>query len=111
MTAASRMWSPRAGWTMRLLTPQDQAGSEARLQATLPGCSPAVTLGSHITPPTPHTHAHVHVHPAKAPFWAEKSALTQPTRLFTAVNSRVTGWLFLRLSVASDPNTEPLSGP
>lgn len=100
---------------MRLLTlqgPSRQQGQASGHPAWVFACG-ASGLPYYSPPPRrlPHAHTHVHVHPAKAPFWAEKSALTQPTRLFTAVNSRVTGRLPLRLPVASDPNTDPLPGP
>ena len=122
MTAASRMWSTQSRLDREAADPTGTKRAVRPGFRPLPGCSPVVPLGSHIIPhnhpPPPahthtraHTHTHVHAHPAKAPFWAEKSALTQPTRLFTAVNSKVTGWLLLRLSVALDPNTDPLSGP
>lgn len=115
MTTASRMWSAQG----RL--DREAADPTGTKQAARPGFRPPC-LGVRLRclwapillPPTAshtHAHTHVHVHPAKAPFWAEKSAPTQPTRLFAAVNSRVTGRLPLRLPVASDPNTDPLPGP
>lgn len=103
MTAASGMWSAQS----RL----DREGpSRQRGQASDP------CLGVHLrrlwapvlhTPP-PHTQVHT---PCKGTILGRESALTQTTRLLTAVNSRVTEWLLLRLSVASDPNTDPLAGP
>lgn len=111
VTTASRMWSAQGRLDREAADPRTKQAARPGFRPLLPGVRLRCLWAPILLPPPHRSHTHTHACTScKAPFWAEKVPSLSPLVTLSAVNSRVTGRLPLRLPVASDQH-RPLPGP